>query len=528
MRKLSMTGVMLCGALVAGCNGAEQEPSTGAEASESSTRQAAVSPALEAALSCIETYVVAGICDWAHWSEMYEACDVDSHPELDDGHFLEEVQSDNCNVVSWPALKAQLLSATPLVRVFDSCDGDSEVLHSASANGCYPLAQGAGASFFEVSIGKSVTLYAGAGCAGDSVTVETNANLCETTFASGASANDAVRSYRIQDVAAPASPYRYTCSASEPQCVENDNARLGSINKKHTVKVVRVTYAGRTTPSLATIRNNVRDLYDFFGVASRGQTSLEIVASQTVDVTSANCATAKSQAVKKAKSSAFLTVYSMPSGMCSTSNAGSRSVYLKGGLFRDYAHEVGHVLGLAHGNTRNPTTGEINHYGDASTFMGSMPSDNYNLPQLHWLGWTKKEELVKVNSVVDNGGTFEVTLRPVGKNAESANPLPLGAVWDIPGTDQRLFIAVPKSRFNDVNQIDGGTVLAYRAPRCVGCMGMSMGTTVMARFAAEAPNAHQAVGLFIQPVLPNNDYVVVREGGKDIKVFNSVKLRIWR
>ncbi|MCP3061126.1 hypothetical protein LXT21_20300 [Myxococcus sp. K38C18041901] len=526
MRKLSMTGVLLCGAWVAGCSGAEQEPSE--LPGEELSRQAA-SLSLPAALTCIETYVNAGTCDWDHWSDLYDACDVSSHPELDDGHFLEEVQSDNCTVANWPALRAQLLSTTPLVRVFDSCQGGPPLIHEASANGCHALGPNAGASFFEVSIGKSVTLYAGANCAGDSVTVETDANLCETTFASGASADGAVLSYRIQDVTAPASPYRYTCSASEPQCVENDNARLASINKKHTVKVVRVTYPGRTTPSLTTIRNSVRGLYDFFDVASRGQVSLEVVASQTVEVTSAVCKTAKSQAVQKARSNAFLTVYSMPSGMCSTSNAGSRSVYLKGGLFRDYAHEVGHVLGLAHGNTRNPATGEVKHYGDASTFMGSFPSDNYNLPQLHWLGWTKKEELQKVNSVVDNGGTVLVKLRPVGGNTELTSAQGdhrLGAVWDIPGTDQRLFIAVPKPRFNDVNQIEGGTVMVYRAPRCVGCMGMSMGTTVISRFIATNQNEHEAQGLFIKPVA--YERTAIQSGGNTVHVYSSVTVSIRR
>ncbi|WP_223748850.1 hypothetical protein VZQ01_06450 [Myxococcus faecalis] len=501
----------------------------GTAASVSSNRQAVVSPALEAALACVEGYVAAGTCDWAHWSEMWETCRTYEHAELEDGLFLEEVQSDACTADNWAALRAKLLAPrlAPVV-LRDDCHGDSTILQESSANGCYALPAGAGASYVDVAIGKAVTLHAGADCSGDSVTVETSANLCETSFASGASANDGVRSYRVQDVEAPASPYRYTCSASEPACVENHNKRLGAINKKHTVKVVRVTYAGRSTPSLSDIRNNVRDLYSFFGVASGGQVGLEITASQTVEVTSANCSKAKNQAVQKARSNAFLTVYSMPSGMCSVSNAGSNRVFLKGGLFRDYAHEVGHVLGLAHGNTRNPTTGEVDHYGDSSTYMGSNGSDNYNLPQLHWLGWTKKEDLVQVNSVVDNGGTVDITLRPVGRNAESSNPHPLGAVWDIPGTDQRLFIAVPKPRLNGSNQIEGGTVFVYRAPKCVGCTGMAMGTMVMARFGAESVNEHEVQGLFIRPVPPNDDYVVIREDGKNIKVFNSVTLRIRR
>ncbi|MFY2561273.1 hypothetical protein ACN469_26975 [Corallococcus terminator] len=535
MRRLSMTGVLLCGALVSGCNGAESESpadeqsgGTGSEASVASTQQAVVSPELTAALACIETFVNAGTCDWPHWIEMVETCQTSGHSELDDGLFLEEVQSESCTAANWPTLRAQLLAPrTQPVLVRDACDGDSPVIHQAEANGCYPLAQGAGASYVDVPLGKAVTLHAGASCSGDSVTVDTDANLCETKFASGASANDNVRSYLVQDFTAPASPYRYTCAASEPECVQNHNSRLGSINKNHTVKVVRMTYPGRTTPTLAAIRNNVRDLYDFFGVASRGQVGLASIVSQTVEVTSANCATAKRQAVQKAKSNAFLTVYSLPSGMCSASNAGSRSINIKGGLFRDYAHEVGHVLGLAHGNTRDPVTGQTNHYADSSTYMGSNGSDNYNLPQLHWLGWTKKEELIRVNPAIDNGGFIDVTLRPVGGNADSTSNLKLGAVWDIPGSDQRLFIAVPKPRLNGSNQIEGGTVFVYRAPKCVGCTGMAMGTMVLSRFSAESVNEHDAFGLFIKPLGPP-DYETVQVDGKPVKVFSSVTVRIRR
>ncbi|MDC0709484.1 hypothetical protein POL68_13520 [Stigmatella sp. ncwal1] len=328
----------------------------------------------------------------------------------------------------------------------------------------------------------------------------------------------------VQDVEAPSSPYRYDCTAAEPTCVQNDNTRLGAINKTHTVKVVRITCPGRNTPTLAAIRNNVRELYDFFDVASRGQVGMEIVASQTVEVTSANCATAKRQAVQKAKSSAFLTVYSLPSGMCSTSNAGSRSVNIKGGLFRDYAHEVGHVLGLAHGNTRDPVTGKINAYADSSTFMGSNASDNYNLPQLHWLGWTKKEELVKVNSTLDNKGSIDLWIRAVGNNADSTSSHPLGVLWDIPGTEQRLFIAVPKPRLNGTNQIEGGTVFVYRAPKCVGCTGMAMGTTVMARFSAKSVNEHEALGLFVKPL--DYERTTVQVDGKTVEVISAVKVRI--
>ncbi|WP_235685950.1 hypothetical protein [Corallococcus silvisoli] len=534
MRKFSMTVVLLCGALMSGCNGVDGEPptheqpdGTGTEVSVASSSQAVVSPSLDASLSCIATYANAGTCDWEHWSELWETCQTYEHPELEDGVFLDEVQSGNCTADNWTALREQLITPRPpLVRVRESCGSSSPVIQEAGSNGCYTLKGAAGASYVDVPIGKAVTLHAGADCTGDSVTVETDTNLCETSFESGANANDQVRSFRIQDVEAPPSAHRYDCGEAESTCVTNFNNRLGAINQKNTVRVVRMTLDGRTTPSLATIRDSIRDLSDYFSVASRNQVSLEIIGSQTVQVTSANCKTAKSQASQKVSSNAFVTVFMLPSGMCSTSNAGSRSVFLKGNLFRDYAHETGHVLGLKHGDVRDFTTGKITSSGDSSTYMGTNASDNYNLPQLHWLGWTKKEELVKVNSAIDNGGSIDVTLRPVGTNADSTSNLPLGAVWELPGGEQRLFIAVPKPRTNGSNQIEGGTVFVYRAPTCVGCTGMAMGTMQMARFSAKSTNEREVTGLFVKPVGYTSSFV--QEAGKSVEVFSSVTVRIWR
>ncbi|WP_233582882.1 hypothetical protein [Corallococcus sp. CA053C] len=529
-----MAVVMLCGALVSGCDGVEeaqptheQPGGTGTEASVASSRQAVISPALEASLSCVATYANAGTCDWAHWSELWDACQTYEHPELEDGLFIDEVQAGHCTAANWPALREQLLTPRPpLVRVRESCNGVSQVIQEAAANGCYTLAEAAGASYVDVPIGKTVTLHAGADCSGDSVTVDVDTNLCETSFGSGASANDTVRSYRIQDFWAPPSAQRYDCASTESTCVQNFNSRVSAINQKLTVKLVRVTLDGRTTPSLATLRNNVRDLSDFYSVASRNQVSLEVIASQTVQVTSSNCDTAKSQATHKASSNAFMTVYMLPSGICPKSNSGSRNVYLRGTLFRDLAHEAGHVLGLAHGSVRDPATDKTLESEDASTYMGNFASDNYNLPQLHWLGWTEKEELVKVNSAVDSGGSIDVTVRPVASNAASTSSLPLGAVWDIPGTDQRLFIAVPKSRLTGSNSIEGGTVFVYRAPKCEGCTGMALYTMRLARFGARSNTEYEAWGLYFMPVGYTSYFV--QEDGKSVEVFTSVTLRIRR
>ncbi|CAM4528136.1 MULTISPECIES: hypothetical protein [Myxococcus] len=534
MQKLSMTVVMLCGTLVSGCQGGEEEQPAleqsggpGIAASVASSSQAVVSPALAASLSCVETYVNAGTCDWAHWSEMWETCETYEHPELEDGVFLEAVQVEDCTVANWSTLRAQLLAPrTPFVSVRDSCNGESQMIYEAASNGCHSLDAAAGASFFDVPIGKSVTLHSGAHCTGDSVAVETDASLCETSFDSGAIANDNVRAFRISDIEAPSSPYRYTCADDEPTCVQNFNSRLGGINKKLTVRAVRMTLAGRATPSMDAIKRTIGNLSDHFSVASRGQVRLDLIGSQTVSVTSQNCKIAKQQARQKSNSNADLTVYVLPGGMCDTSNGGGRSVYIKGNLFRDYAHEVGHVLGLGHGNRRDSTTGKQVRSADSSTYMGKFASDNYNLPQLHWLGWTQKEELVKVNSAIDNGGSIDVTLRPVGANAHSTSSLPLGAVWEVPDTEQRLFIAVPKARTNSSNEIEGGTVFVYRGSRAVGCTGICLGTLQLARFSAKSNNEHEATGIFVKPVAYTSHFI--QEDGKRIEVFSSVTLRIRR
>ncbi|MCP3097288.1 hypothetical protein LZ198_00220 [Myxococcus sp. K15C18031901] len=524
MRKRFMTGLMLCGVWVTGCNG-----ETGTEASVASTRQRVASPELEASLSCIETYAKAGTCDWDHWSELWEKCQTYEHPALEDGSFLDAVQSGTCTAANWPTLRAQLVTRRPPpVRLREDCYGDSEVLLEAASNGCYALAQAAGASFVDVPLGKTVTLHAVAGCTGDSVTVETDTNLCETSFESGASANDTVRSFRLQDVEAPPSPYRYDCAAAESTCVQNYNSQstLGAINQQHTIKLVRVTVAGRTTPSLSSIQANADKLNTYLATSSRNQVGLQRVGSQIVQATGTHCDTVKADAVRKAQSNAFMTVYVMPTGLCPSSRAGTRAIYLNDNLFRSYAHETGHILGLAHGNGRDGTTGKPVEYGDSSTYMGRYPSDNYNLPQLHWLGWTKKEELVRVNPALDTVGFTEVRLRPVDENVDSISGDRLGAVYDIPGSDDRLFIAVPKSRLNDSNQIEGGTVFVYRAPKCAGCVGMVMGTLVAARFVARNTNVHTVGDLRVRPVAFESH--LVRVSGKDVEVFDSVTVRFER
>ncbi|MCY1031616.1 Ig-like domain-containing protein [Corallococcus sp. BB11-1] len=525
MKKTFVVAVVMGAALVTGCGGAA-EPSPERQGAVATTRQALLSSELEASLSCVQEYVDAGTCDWPHWSELWQTCQTYEHPELEDGLFLDEVKAGRCTSTHWPTLRAQLIAShAPRVRVRVGCDGDSAVMQEAELDGCYTLG-GTDASFVEVPFGKTVTLHAAAGCAGESTVVQYDTSLCGTSFPSGASANENVRSFRVQSADEASSPASYVCAANEPTCVRNFNSKLGAINTTHTAKVIRVVLEGRETPSIATSRSRIQAMYEFFAVASHNQVHLQFLGpDETVRVTSSDCETAKGYAVKNSKPNAFLNVYLMPLGMCASSRASAHRIYLNDGLMRTYYHETGHVLGLAHGN-RLDATGDVDAYGDASTNMGRFPSDNYNLPQLHWLGWTKKADLIKVNPAIEAGGSIEVTLRPVDNNADSASPLPLGAVWESPDSDMRLFVAVPKSRVNSVNQIGGGGVFVYRAPKCEGCTGMAMGTLQVGRFGPKAVVSNIASDLLITPVRYESHQVMVN--GTSTEVFTSVTLRIKR
>ncbi|WP_254627458.1 hypothetical protein [Myxococcus sp. CA040A] len=536
-----MTGVLLCGVLVAGCNAGEwEEPAheqpggTGTEASIGSTRQAITSPELMASLECVETYVNAGTCDWDHWSELWETCATYNHPALEDGYFLDEVQSGNCTAANWPTMREYLSTPRSMeVRLRESCNSSSQVIQGAEANGCYSLEPAAGASYVNVASGKAVTLHAGTGCTGDSVTVQSDASLCDTSFESGASADGNVQSFRIADAEVPPSDYNYTCAVGESECVRNYNPRLGVVNSTHRVNVVRVALAGKTTPSMSSIMANVHNMYDFFVVASRNQVHRNIIGTQTVQVTSSNCGKAKEQAVAQVSATAFMTVYVLPTGLCSISHATGGNIYLNDNLFRTYVHETGHILGLAHGNARDPSTNKPIEYRDASTFMGRFPSDNYNLPQLHWLGWTKKAELTQVNAVLERDRFTEVILRPVDVNANKPDsPIDhkLGAVWETPDGKNRLFIVVPKARLNSANDIEGGTVIVYRAPTCklrADCPTvMVMGTLTLARFIATNTNVHAVFESPLKLSVVGSKSKNVQVAGKTVKEYEWVKLRI--
>ncbi len=289
--------------------------------------------------------------------------------------------------------------------------------------------------------------------------------------------------------------------------------------------LVRVVMPGKTTPSMGNIKSSGRWLADFLKNASQGQLRVNRNRAITKEVAPGSCKDAKAEANTIDDAGVLFTVRVFPKGLCGSSNAGRGNANLVGTLKRDFAHEVGHLLGLKHGNKLNRKTGKVEGYKDPSTFMGRYSSQNYSIPQLHWLGWTKKADVVQLDSeLLESGGVVEVQLRPIDKNVKNDGDIPLAYVYDLPN-NQRLFISIPKSVKTKGNGVQGGQIFFYKAPKCQRCKGMAMGNTVIARIFDPTQNKqYKVAGLVIQPTSYESDEIRVNKGSAE--KFKSVTLHI--
>lgn len=312
---------------------------------------------------------------------------------------------------------------------------------------------------------------------------------------------------------------------SDERFVKNYNNRLRSITGVKKVNIVRVTHKRRKTPSMQQIKGKVRKLNNFIKTASRGRLSLEINSAVTKQINTLGCGAAKNQAKRGTKRNALVTVYVMPAGVCGFSNAGGGKVFLKSNLFRNYAHEVGHVLGLGHSNRNMPGTGFAG-YKDPSSYMGMYPAQSYAISQLHWLGWTERHEVVKINADLKRHGSIEVPLRPINNNAASDSKVPLAYVYDL--GDSRLFISIPKGTSSGFNSIKAGEIFIHRAKKGQGCSGICMNSALFGRIAKPFESRDVPVkgvpGMTINPISFKAEKIRVK--GKRVNRFTEVTLRI--
>lgn len=316
-------------------------------------------------------------------------------------------------------------------------------------------------------------------------------------------------------------------TSTEQRQVKNFNNNLRRISGVKKVNIVRVTMPGRKTPTLGQIRNSVNKLNRLYRTASRGRLSLEIGSVQTKEVARAGCRTAKNHAMRgTGGGGALVTIYMMPSGVCGFSNAGNGKVFLKGNLFRNFAHEVGHVLGLGHSN-RNMAGTPFAGYKDPSSYMGSYPAYTYAISQLHWLGWTAPHEVVRINDDLDKQGYIDVPLRPINGNAASDSRVPIAYVYDMPDSDSRLFISIPRGMGSNMNSIKAGEIFVHRAKTGRGCRGICMNSALFARIAKPFHSRDVEIKrtpLIINPIAFQAEKVRVK--GKQENRFTEVTLRI--
>ena len=320
--------------------------------------------------------------------------------------------------------------------------------------------------------------------------------------------------------------YVYNCGDADTDCVVNYNKKAikdGASAQKY--NLVRVVMPGETTPSMGNIKSSGRWLAGFLKTASQGQLRVNINRAITKEVAQGSCKDAKAEANTIDSRDVLFTIRVFPKGLCGSSNAGKGNANLVGTLKRDFAHEVGHLLGLKHGNRLNQKTGKVEGYRDPTTLMGRFSAQNYSIPQLHWLGWTKKEDVVQLDTdILESGGVVEAQLRPIDKNGERNSDIPLAYVYDLPG-NQRLFISIPKSVKTKGNGVQGGQVFFYKAPKCQRCKGMAMGDTVIARIFDPTENKqYKVAGLVIEPVSYDSDDL--RVNGGTAEKFKSVTLHI--
>lgn len=121
----------------------------------------------------------------------------------------------------------------------------------------------------------------------------------------------------------------------------------------------------------------------------------------------------------------------------SVSHAGGKVAVLRGALYRDAQHEVGHLLGLGHAGAYKMEKGKLvlDAYGDGESVMSRMPSSYLTAPQYYHLGWLRKEEV----AMHEPGQTYVLRrISDFGGEGLAAVAIPNAQFWGKDAPDAKL------------------------------------------------------------------------------------------
>ena len=237
------------------------------------------------------------------------------------------------------------------------------------------------------------------------------------------------------------------CGAAETHdlVVKNYNGRLSRVSGDQKINIIRVVMDGRTTPDMAGLKSRTNQFIDFCKRCSYDGLRFTIQRADDLQVPVGSMSATRTRMTTYSHTlpEAVLTIVQWPKGLATYSNAGQGHAMLMGTNYRDLVHESGHILGFGHSNT-NVDYKEFRSSADGSSYMSSFATWTYCIPQQHWIGWPKQHETVKINDCLAANGFVEVKLRPLAKGGVISD-IPVAYAYDIPGTEDRLFIDMPKA-----------------------------------------------------------------------------------
>lgn len=158
------------------------------------------------------------------------------------------------------------------------------------------------------------------------------------------------------------------------------------------------------------IRSLCNQVRSFYQRNSRGL--MDIKVQSLVFKTALNNNKANFDKVKAAVKAAHpnADMYALVVGLkLGASHAGQGTAFLRGFLYRDAQHEVGHLLGLGHAGRYEWEKGKpvLYAYKDGESVMGRFPSSTLTGPQYRWDGWLPPSEVAVYNPTLV-GKEFEV------------------------------------------------------------------------------------------------------------------------